>query len=87
MSPPIEEYEVHPFYPTRFFRWATFRTTYNDQVTASVITIGYSPDRKLQQKWRNISGAEEWREIPEELVDPTGGMIRPVTINVDPTSI
>jgi hypothetical protein len=59
----IPEYESHPFYPTRFFRWA--------------LTTGYLPDvigpiqvRTLQQKWRNISGSEEWRDIPEVLIEP-----------------
>lgn len=60
MTPPIEDYEVHPFYPTRFLRWAV-------SCTHSGIAV---PTRTLQQKWRNISGAEEWRDIPEVLIEP-----------------
>jgi hypothetical protein len=53
----IPEYESHPFYPTRFFRWAV-RSTRIDW------------EKTLQQKWRNISGDEEWRDIPEVLIEP-----------------
>jgi len=59
MTTPIPEYEVHAFYPTRFLRWAI--RPYDLENTEK---------RTLQQKWRNISGAEEWRDIPEVLIEP-----------------
>ena len=66
MTTPIAEYEVHPFYPTRFLRWAIKWQTigFADGVQS------HSQYRVLQQKWRNISGSEEWRDIPEVLIEP-----------------
>jgi len=65
MTTPIEEYEVHPFYPTRFLRWALVPV---DNATTGIIA-SYKC-RVLQQKWRNISGDEKWLGIPEVLIEP-----------------
>ena len=59
----IPEYESHPYYPTRFFRYAVTRTHNPNLYHADV-------QKTLQQKWRNISGVEEWRDIPEVLIEP-----------------
>jgi hypothetical protein len=67
MNTPIEDYEVHSFYPTRFFRWlrtGLAYTSHGEPYTA------LPPEKTLQQKWRNFRGAEQWRDIPEVLIEP-----------------
>lgn len=65
---PIEEYEVHAFYPTRFFRFLVTPAV----IAPSALFNGnelIAPEKKvLQQKWRNIQGAEEWRDVPEVVI-------------------
>ena len=65
----IEEYETHQMYPTRFFRYAVYRL---------------SPDKVLQELWRNLSNDKEWRDVPTVLIEPE---IKIEEILIDTTSI
>lgn len=70
MNTPIEEYEVHPFYPTRFLRWAIKSADYLPSPRFDGLEKVSCEKKILQQKWRNISGDEQWRDIPEVLIEP-----------------
>ncbi len=87
----IETYESHPFYATRFIRWAViYRSTNSSHL-----------ERVLQQLWRTFDGREEWRDVPEvittpnvtveELPDsepiPTSVPQNPTVFSSDPTSL